>query len=83
MIRTSSDITRAEIKEALGIEKFSMRRVDFTDLARSSAYTFKVTATSRGMNKFDEASEYLERYDKAKEIFRDRTYKGCRILVSW
>ena len=63
-------ITRGTLAKKLGGMPFTLRYVDFGDLARGGAYFLTLTAPVSGD------------WQRAKEIARGRSYRGCRIIVS-
>ncbi len=69
---TLSDITRKEIKQALGVDKFSLKSVSFQDLARGNAYVFSIP----------DYDLHTRTYLAAKRLFDGRTYNGARVLVN-
>lgn len=81
----SSDLTRKQIAEALPDDvTFTLRKVDFTDLARDYAYSLKVFRGGEPMPSMFINKEHMREWSDVLDVLpllKDYTYKGKRILV--
>lgn len=73
-----TDITRKEIAAKLGAP-FTIRKVDFTDLARDSAYTIHVKDMPSLFTPED-LKKWKPTINALKEIKANHTYKGKHII---
>lgn len=79
------DLKRSQIKEMLPKDvKFSLRRVDFTDLARSSAYYLNIKRDGEEMPSVFFGKEHRDAWvdviEARDKIIGNYTYKGGLII---
>ena len=84
-------LARSEIKEAFPGHKITIRRVDFTDLARASAYSLAVEGVNRPgtcgywktelQKKLPSGETRGEALERLKRLVSGRYFKGYKILI--
>lgn len=77
-----TDVTRKQLKEMLGGRRFSLHRVDFTDLARGYCYSLLVPGIPLDTCTAEELKnpEIVKVREAAKSIRRKHTFCGGHII---